>query len=148
MTTPVSGRELVRLWLRCLMPYEPSPWLVDHVLERLRSALNPDSRFPGDEPADWFEEEFGIECRILFDMLNVSRRRRDRRGFAIAPRERRETAGDVVTGGRWQARAKEEATWRGVLSDLYDDPEVNVAREVERVFTPDAPLFTDGEAAS
>ena len=54
-----------------------------------------------------------------------------------------------MTGGRWQARAEEEATWRGVLSDLYDDPGVNVAREIERVFTPDdARLFTDGEAAS
>jgi hypothetical protein len=45
--------------------------LVAHVTERLRMAVNPDSRFPGDEPAEWAEEEFGIECRKLYEKLAV-----------------------------------------------------------------------------
>jgi hypothetical protein len=53
------------------MPYEPSPWLVALVTERLRMGVDPDPRFPGDEPAEWAESEFGRECRILRDKLAV-----------------------------------------------------------------------------
>ncbi len=68
----VSGRELVRLWLRNLMPHEPSPVLVNWVTERLRMAVNPGSRFPGDEPAEWAETEQGVEFKVLYDMLAVA----------------------------------------------------------------------------
>jgi hypothetical protein len=53
------------------MPSEPSDLLVNHVTERLRLAVNPDPRFPGDETAEWAEDEDFAEFRVLSDLLNV-----------------------------------------------------------------------------
>jgi hypothetical protein len=68
-----TGRELVSAWLQDVMPGEPSDYLVAHVTERLRMAVNPGIRFEGDEPAEveQWGEGFIAESQTLFDLLAV-----------------------------------------------------------------------------